>query len=283
MNAKSFLLMSVLFIVTSCASDDVNRELTIDEKKAELYYDQGTSELIQKNYSQALNNLLKAKELRPLDSKVRTNLGMAYYFKEQVQLAVSELKEAIKLDTKNSDAKLNLATIYFETGKINDARKIYEELTKDLTFSSLFRVYYNLSLIELKIGDKKSAFENLFKSVKEKEDYCQAHFKLGELYTEEMKYGEALKSFQEAGKGVCVNDPTPHFYQALTLVELNRVSEAKAKLNYIVEKFPKTAFKSKAEKKLRNLEFENRSETAKSINQPQTEIINNETTETPKF
>jgi hypothetical protein len=98
-----------------------------------------------------------------------------------------------------------------------------------------------------------------------------------------MKYGEALKSFQEAGKGVCVNDPTPHFYQALTLVELNRVSEAKAKLNYIVEKFPKTAFKSKAEKKLRNLEFENRSETAKSINQPQTEIINNETTETPKF
>jgi type IV pilus assembly protein PilF len=118
MNAKSFLLMSVLFIVTSCASDDVNRELTIDEKKAELYYDQGTSELIQKNYSQALNNLLKAKELRPLDSKVRTNLGMAYYFKEQVQLAVSELKEAIKLDTKNSDAKLNLATIYFETGKI---------------------------------------------------------------------------------------------------------------------------------------------------------------------
>lgn len=58
-----------------------------------------------------------------------------------------------------------------------------------------FRNYYNFALLALKEGDRKEAFDFLNKSIKKKEDYCQAHFKLGELYTEEYKFKQALACF----------------------------------------------------------------------------------------
>lgn len=275
-------MIAAVILLSACASDDVNKELTLNEKKAELYYSQGTTELIKKSYQQALVYLIKAKELNPDDSKIRNNLGMAYYFREQPQLALQELKDAIKLDSKNNDAKLNLATIYMEKNKLNEARELYQKVADSLTYEAMFRVYYNMAILDLKIGDRKSAFEDLNKSLKEKEDYCSAHFKLGELYTEEFKYKEAYESFTEATKGTCTTEPAPHFYQAQALVNLNRKQEAKVKFNHIVEKFPKSNFKILAQKKLRAINENNEAETAIL----RTETPNNEIpnmSETPKF
>jgi tetratricopeptide (TPR) repeat protein len=264
----------------SCASKDVNSEATVEEKKASVYYDQGTSELISKNYKQALTNLLKAKELKPNDSNIRNNLGMAYYFREQIQFALEELKEAVSLDNKNSDAKMNLATIYLEKNNLKEAKKLYDQVLTDLTYVALYRVHYNLALLNLKIGDRKGAFEELAKSVKDKEDYCQAHYKMGELYTEEYKYNEALAAFTESTMGTCVSNPETHFAVAEALINLNKYEEARSKLESIIEKFPKSNFKILAQKKLANLSREAKDEhTARRIE----ELKNNETIETPKF
>lgn len=279
---KIISMIAMVILISACASDDANKELSLNEKKAELYYSQGTSDLIKKSYQQALVNLIKAKELNPDDSKIRTNLGMAYYFREQTQLALQELKEAIKLDAKNNDAKLNLATIYMEKNNLKEAKELYQKVASSLTYEAMYRVYYNMAILDLKIGDRQSAFDNLNKSLKEKEDYCSAHFKLGELYTEEYKYKEAYESFTEATKGLCTSEPAPHYYQAQALINLNRKQEAKTKLNHIIEKFPKSNFKILAQKKLRAIIENNETETADL----KTDINNNEhqtTTETPKF
>jgi Tfp pilus assembly protein PilF len=272
-----------LFVSTfiGCSSNDVvNSEQTVEEKKAVLYYDQGSNDLIAQNYQQALTNLLKAKELAPNDTKVRNNLGMAYYFREQIPLAIQELKEAISLDSKNTDAKMNLATVYMNLGKIDEAKKNFQDTLKDLTFSSLYRVHYNLAILNLKIGDRKSAYEELFLALKEKEDYCLAHYKLGELYTEEYHFKEAHKSFVESTKGSCVTKPETHYGVAMALINLNRTMEAKTKLQEIINKFPKSNFKTLAEKKIRNLSDDSREEKA-DLNTN----LNTETpvTESPKF
>ena len=52
------------FALVSCASNELT-EKTLEQKKSEIYYGQGTNDLVRKNYSQALINLLKAKELAP--------------------------------------------------------------------------------------------------------------------------------------------------------------------------------------------------------------------------
>jgi Tfp pilus assembly protein PilF len=279
MKINGLIFTLFLILLTACSTNSVNQDPSPSEKKAVVYYDQGTSELVEKNYQMALTNLLKAKDLDPNDSKIRTNLGMAYYFREQPEFAINELKEAISIDKKNTDAKMNLATIYMERNKLKEAKKLYEEVLTDLTYVALHRVHYNLAILNLKIGDRKSAFEELYKSIKEKEDYCLAHYKLGELYNEEYKYKEALNSFKDSSKGSCVNNPEPHLAMANVLIHLNKKAEAKIKLEYVIEKFNKTNLKIIAERKLKDLDRMSQSNDLEEEN----ELTNAQMTETPKF
>jgi Tfp pilus assembly protein PilF len=277
------LISLAALLLTSCASSNNEpAEKTTEQKKAEIYYGQGTNDLVKKNYSQALINLVKAREFDPNDSLIRNNLGMAYYFRERPELAEKELLKAIDLDKKNSDARVNLGTIYMEKNRLKEARIQYEATLQDLTYQNQFRNYYNLAILALKEGDRAEAFEYLFKSIKEKAEYCQAHFKLGELYTEEYKFQQALASFQESGKGTCVTEPAPHYQQALALMNLSRFDEAKIKFKEIIEKFPKTPFKSLASLQLKKISSE-QGEQAVSRNY-QTEVIKeSKTIQSPNF
>jgi Tfp pilus assembly protein PilF len=272
MKYSTLLIVLFNFLYLSCSSTQ-NKELSVEEKKAQIYFDQGTNDLVAKEYHKALTNLVRAKELRPDDTKIRTNLGMAYYFRKQHELAITELKEAIDLDKKNTDAKMNIATIYMETGKLKDAEKMYNDILKDLTYSALYRVHYNLAILHLKTGDRKSAFLELDLALKEKEDYCPASYKIGELYTEEYRYLEAKKAFAEATKGTCVNQPEPHYAMALTLINLGKKEEAKLKLNSIIEKFSTTKYKILAQKKITQITNE-----TSTIEEQATSTV-----ETPRF
>lgn len=280
MKNSLFLIVLVSLVTASCASSN-NSELTVEQKKAEVYYAQGTTDLVGKNYQKALTNLLTAKNFNPDDSKIRNNLGMAYYFREQYALAEEELKASINLDEKNSDARLNLGSLYMSKKRYKEARVQFEKVTKDLTFANQYRNYYNLAVLSLAEGDRKEAFAFLEKSLKEKEDYCQAHFKLGELYAEEYRFKQALDSFRESGKGTCVSEPAPHYQQALALLNLGRETEAKRKFQEVMEKFSSTNFSTLASlqiKKINNNVDENTKQAT------QTEVIRGtQSAETPNF
>jgi type IV pilus assembly protein PilF len=278
---KNGLFCLVIIAMVSCSSGEL-KSLSVEEKKAEVFYARGTGELINKNYSQALTYLLQAKELSPKDSKIRNNLGMAYYFREQQTLAEQELKEAINLDEKNSDARLNLGSLYLSKKMYKEARLQFEIAEQDLTFVNQFRNFYNLAILNLAEGDRKTAFTYLAKSIKEKEDYCLAHFKLGELYSEEFKYAQALESFRESGKGTCVSEPAPHYQQAMTLLNLNKTTEAKRKFTEITEKFSGTRFGTLASIQAKKIQ-----DNQSSARSTQTEVIKSkeleDTTESPRF
>lgn len=280
MKIKAFLSAYLVLIITSCSNNQL-KEQTPDEKKSEVYYGQGTSELIRKNYAQALSYLIKAKELNSKDSKIRNNLGMAYYFREQHDLAEQELKAAISIDHKNSDAHLNLGTIYMEKNRLKEARVQFEYALSDLIFPNQYRTFYNLSILSLKEGDRREAFEYLAKSVKEKLDYCPAHYKLGELYLEEFRYQQALNAFKESGKGTCVSDPAPLYQQAIVLMNLNKVTEAKAKFQEVLEKFSSTRYGTLSSIQIKKLNNNDYTPTTRAT---QTEVIKQtQPTETPKF
>lgn len=280
MKPKAFVLTLAVLLFSSCSSNQLT-EQTPEEKKAEVYYGQGTNDLVNQNYAQALINLTKAKELNPKDAKVRNNLGMAYFFRNQPALAETELKESIRLDKKNTDARLNLGSLYMSKNRFKEAREQFDLVAADLTFANHYRNYYNLAVLSLKEGDRKSAFEYLDKSVTEREDYCAAHFMLGELHTEEYRYKQALASFKNATKGTCVSEPAPHYQQAITLLNLNRNAEAKLKFIEVQEKFSSTKFATMAGIQIKKLNNTNDQPTTRST---QTErIYNSESVETPNF
>jgi tetratricopeptide (TPR) repeat protein len=203
-----------------------------------------------KQYTDALKNFLKANELEPNNSEILNNLGMSYYFKGEKDLAIKTLKQALKLNEDNSDARVNLASIYFQEKKFNEAEKTYKMVLKDLTYDKQTRTFYNLGVLELNYKKDSVAAENYFrKSIKEDDNYCPSYFQLGLIQYNRKQLKNALKNFKEASMGDCYESPAPHYYQALALIDLGRFDEARMKLDEVDTHFKKSVFAVKARAK----------------------------------
>lgn len=243
--AASLYLLAML-VLTSCASkkDDLNT------KQASLYFGAGTQSLMDKQYTEALKNLLLANKMDPDNAEILNNLGMAYYFKGEKEMAIRTLNRALKIDENNSDAKVNLASIYYNNGQYVEAEKVYKKVLKDLTYDKQARTLFNLGLIELQVHKDNVAAENYFKkSIQEDDNYCPSYHHLGLVQFNRRQFNSALKNFKEASMGVCFDSPAPFYYQALTLIELRRYDEARMKLEEIDTRFKKSGYAQKARQK----------------------------------
>lgn len=244
-----------MFLVTACASKN-----SLENKQAQLYYGAGTQSLMEKQYTEALKSLLQANKLDPANPEILTNLGMAYYFKGEKDIAIKTLKKALELDKKNSDAKLNLASIYYRDGNFQDAEKLYKSVLKDLTYDKQARTLFNLGVLELQKKRDTVAAENYFKkSIQEDDNYCPSYYQLAMIQYQRRQFNTALKNFKEAAMGTCYESPAPHYYQAMTLVELGRFEEARIKLDEVDTRFKKSVYAVKARTKAIELnDIENR-------------------------
>ena len=89
-------LFLILTLLVSCSSGEKNVNKSVKEKQADLNYSHGTSHLIKKNYTLALDHLITANQMRKNDTKILNNLGMAYFFKKDMGNALKYLKESIE-------------------------------------------------------------------------------------------------------------------------------------------------------------------------------------------
>lgn len=238
-----------LFFLLSCGST----ELSTKDKKAALYYSHGTSKLLDKDYTTALDYLLKAADMTPGDTKVHNNLGMTYYFKKQYAQAEHHLRKAIGLDPSNSDAGNNLASVYYHQKKYQDAERVYHNILENLVYQHQYRIHYNLALIKLKAKNRSMAFKHLLAAIKIKDDYCPAHILLGQLERNIKNFKKALKHFEDGLKGACFNVPQSHYLKALTLIELDEYEKANDTLEQLKIKFYTSPYSKLAETRMREI------------------------------
>ncbi len=246
---KNLIILSLAILVSACSS-----KAKKNKHQSELYFGAGTQSLMSQDFTDALTNLLKANELDPNNPGILTNLGMAYYFKGERDLAVKTLKRSIELDEDNSDAKVNLASIYFKDGDYNNAEKIYKSVLKNLTYDKQARTLYNLGAIEIQRKNVAAAEKYFIKSVKEEGNYCPSYFQLGLIHYDRKQFNTALKNFKEASTGTCYeSSPAAHYHQALALTGLKRFNEARMKYDEIDVRFKTTEYARKARLKMMEL------------------------------
>lgn len=236
------LLILSIFVLTSCASKDAS----LKAKQADLYFGAGTQSLIDRQYTDALKNLLEANKLKPNNSEILNNLGMAYYFKGERDIAVTHLKRALELNEENSDARINLASIYFKDKNYEDAERIYKQVLKDLTYDKQARTHYNLGMLSLAKQNPVAAENHFKKSIKEDDNYCPSYYQLGLIQYSRRQFNSSLRNFKEASMGSCFENAAPHYYQALSLMELRRYDDARMKLEEIDSHFKKSIYAVKA-------------------------------------
>lgn len=262
---KSAIFLFALLVLCSCSSN----KKAIEDRKAALYFGAGTQSLIDRKYTDALNSLLKANAITPRNPEILNNLGMAYYFKGQTDLAINTLKETLKIDPKNSDAKTNLASIIYRQGQVEESVALYKEILQDLTYEKQARTYFNLAAIELNhYKNRRKAEEYLNLAIKEDENFCSAYTVLGKMYFEKANFKTALVNFRSAGMGTCFNDPVPHYLSALTLIKLSRFDEARIKLSEINNRFTQTVYGIKARSLMMEIQHNTSSSISKDLQSP---------------
>jgi Tfp pilus assembly protein PilF len=242
---KVIIFCMVLASLFSCSSTR-----TPEEKKAQLFYDQGTKQLVAKKYTKALIHLMKAHKLDPKNSKVNNNLGMAYFFKGNAPIAIKHLKIAIENDKENFEAQNNLATIYMNLDKLNKAEVLYKKLSQNLTYEGQSNTYHNLGLIRLKQHKTNEAYAFFEKAVELDEFYCPSHFRMGKIAYKSGRYRKALEKFKEANQGNCFNSPEPQYHEAMTMIELGEYTSARLRLENLIERFPEHRYMKLAKRKL---------------------------------
>ena len=246
---KPTFLVVILVFIAACASPQKNSK----EKLAEINYSYGTQALMEKDYTAAIGHLIKAAELDPKNHEVHNNLGMAYYFKGEKDMARKHLKHAIELNPKNTDALSNLGSLAFEDGNLVEAERIYSQCLKDLSYDKQARVYLNLALIEIRRGNQAKAVSYLHSSVKEDDNYCAAWFQLGQIDFKQRNFKNAMTNFKNASLGACANDPAILYWQALTQVETREFLNARMKLDDLTSRFPTSPYASMAREKMSQL------------------------------
>lgn len=243
-------VLLVAFLAVACSS---GQDIANKDKKADIHYSYGTQELINKNYTAAITQLLLAAKYDPKNPEVHNNLGMAYYFKGEREMALNHIRQALVLNPANTDATVNLASLLFEQGDLTGAEKYYLKALKDHTFEKHARTYYNLSLIELRRKNTVKALGHLESAVRAEESYCPAWFQKGMIDFQMRRFKDAQKNFLKAQQGLCTNDPGAIYWQAAAEIELGNYLNARMKLDDVQTRFGNTAFGAMAQQKLSEL------------------------------
>ncbi len=143
----------------------------------------GTSEdreiqelLSKRKYSQAELRIRDKIKRDPDDPDGYYLLGVMYYFQGQIGLTVENLRKALSIDPRHTDAAVCLSVLFNDLGKYDDARRVFEQANQSIT--------QNLLLDDLGIDRKFSV----------------KHLELADLYFRYRRYDEAIEEYSKAAR-----------------------------------------------------------------------------------
>ena len=129
----------------------------------------------------------------PEDSTAHFNLGYAYKTQGNIELAIREYKEAIKLNPRNAKAHNNLGNVYATKGMYEDAVKEYEEALRIDPNHINARLNIENARKTVLVSGKKGEIAE-----RKDEEKIREHIRKGISFAEKGVWDGAIKEYKEA-------------------------------------------------------------------------------------
>lgn len=195
------------------ASQDNNKlQAEAQRNLGEVYIAQG-------QYTNALQELLRAEALYADDPFLQNSLGTAYAAKGRIDQAIVSFNKALSLKPDYAAARNNLGGAYLLQKNWDAAITCLKELTKDLLYATPHYALYNIGWAYYNKKDYVNAEMYYQQALEIEPDYARAHWGLGVIYLTSGKLDSALGHFEKAVQ------KEPQFAQAY--FDLGRAYEGK--------------------------------------------------------
>lgn len=199
------------------------------------------------NFKRAIENAKRLLLQNPNDSKVLTNLGVAYYelaqrdktYSPQERLraldnAFSAFSRAIKYDERIAKAYYSRSMIYLDKEEYDKAvqdctRAIEIDLTHAAAFNNRGLAYMHMGYLDLAISDFTEALQL-------NDSLTNAYYNRGYAHSEQGNYGIALKDFEKANSLEYPGDPLFWFRWGETLLKIGVNFEDTIKIKDAIKK-----------------------------------------------
>jgi len=153
--------------------------------------------LIKDDNVELAQNKVKALLFEFPSSDILLNLmGVIFLKRKEYESAQSNFSKALKINPSFISAKLNLASVYQNLGKHEEALNYLKDISK--TNNALPVVYNNMGFILYTQNKYSEAIKELNKAIELKKDYAEAYLNLGIVYINLRKYPEAIKFFNQS-------------------------------------------------------------------------------------
>lgn len=231
---RSFCILFFGLFLVQCATTNPD-----NEKAAYGHFKLGVSFLSQGKKAQALEQLLKAKELDGKNPMVHNHLGLAYYFLNEYEHSIISLKNALSLKANYSEAHNNLGRVYIAIKDFEEARKHLNIAASDLTYQNKDKVWLNLGLSYFFQNQYKKSENFFLKSISMNRNNCLAYNYYGRAQVEQEHFKAAAKALDQAiyhcrKRGF----DEPHYYSAIAFFRLGYKAKAISRLEEGRKKFP---------------------------------------------
>lgn len=186
------LLLAVLAIAVAasgCAGGPTPEERERDMRIGRARRDVGIDYLSHGRTPMAIRELQHAHLLSPNDAVTVHWLGEAYRRRGLLDKALEFMILALEMDPELQELRVNLAGLYIQLERFQDAVEQCQILIDDPTFGSPWRAYTNKGWAQLQMGQISAARASFEEALAYKNDYWPARLNLGIL---EAERGEAL-------------------------------------------------------------------------------------------
>lgn len=238
------LLCAISVVAAGCASEPTG--MSLNERRTDVLLQAVSDALERKDYSGALKDLNQAVKYSPKSPMVWSNFGIAYVGKGEPARGEESWKKALQFDPTFNDARLNLGIFYIQNKRYPEAERVLREASKDLSYTNLHLIAYNLGAMYLVLHKPLMAEQQFKIAVKENRAYCPAWMQLGLLQKERGDYAQAAKSFEGSVMGTCYKNPKAHYEIATLYLKAQETALAKTKLLEIIQLFPTSEWAKRA-------------------------------------
>lgn len=230
------LLIIIIFIFFSCYSKT--------PKKAKTSYHHFKRSRIyyeQGRVKEALSEINEAIKLDSEDARFYQFLGYIHFSMGNYDEAEAAYIKTLEMKPDLTDARNHLGALYLAMDRFDDALKEFRIALKDRFYPTPEIIYFHIGEVYRKMDDLEEAAAHLRRALEINPKYYRAHYELGNILSEMGDMQEAIFEYKvvETNK-IYQRDPDFHFVFAMAYLKAGQRDKAKKHLLKVVELAPGT-------------------------------------------